>query len=116
MARTDLGRLRKGREFDHVYEKGTVSSGPFFVIRALPNELDGARAGFAVGKKLVPLATRRNLVRRRLRGALRAAGVPGGLDVIVSAKSAAVGAEYGRFEAALARELALALERARSRE
>jgi ribonuclease P protein component len=111
MAQGRLGRLRKGREFDETYERGTVSSGPFFVLRVRRNGLDEVRAGYAVGKRLEPLATRRNYIRRRLREALRASDLPAGIDVIVSAKRPCVDAEYSR----LARELGRELERALAR-
>ena len=50
MAGNVLGRLRKGREFDHVYAEGIVIGGPLFVVRAIRSESQGARWGFAVGK------------------------------------------------------------------
>ena len=112
MPRTRLGRLRKGREFDQAYSEGTVSSGPFFVIRVKPNGLQQSRVGYAVGKRLVPLATGRNVVRRRLRCAVVDAAVPAGLDLIVTTKQPAVAASYNELSAALKRELARALERA----
>ena len=106
------GRLRKGREFNEAYEQGTVSSGPFFVIRVRRNGLACTRAGYAVGKKLVPLATSRNQVRRRLREALRALELPAGLDVIVSAKRPATTAAYIEMETRLRSEATAALVRA----
>ena len=33
-------RLRKGEEFDRVYREGAVTTGPFFVLRVLPNAGD----------------------------------------------------------------------------
>jgi ribonuclease P protein component len=113
MAQVRLGRLRKGREFDETYERGTVSSGPFFVVRVRRNGLDEVRAGYAVGKRLVPLATRRNFIRRRLREALRASELLVGVDVIVSAKRPVVDADYSRLTAELARELERAFVRMR---
>ena len=69
MASRPLGRLRKGREFDTAYSKGTVTNGPLFVVRVFPNGLGHNRWGFAVGKKLAPSAV--DSVRRSEIAAIR---------------------------------------------
>ncbi|MGE3074786.1 MAG: ribonuclease P protein component [Dehalococcoidia bacterium] len=103
-----LGRLRKGAEFDSAFSKGSVMNGPLLVVRVVPNELARSRWGFAVGKKLVPKASRRNLVRRRMREAVRSLDITAGLDVVVVAKAGAldaglpalklaIGTQIGRF-------------------
>lgn len=96
-------RLRKGAEFDQVYSEGTVVGGPLVVLRVRPNALGHARWGFAVGKKIAPLATTRNLVRRRMREAVQSLGWDGPQDVVLTARKEAVGADYQALRAAIER-------------
>lgn len=61
-------RLPGGNDFDAVFREGTVINGPFFVLRYRGRtDTDQGRWGIAVGKKLAPRATERNLLRRRLK-------------------------------------------------
>ena len=106
MASNQLGRLRKGREFDSVYAEGTVIGGPLFVVRAKRGTESGARWGFAVGKKLAPKAVVRNRVRRRLREAVRSVDAPRGMDVVLTARPRAIEAPLQLLEAELQRSLA----------
>lgn len=94
-------RLRKGREFDTAYAKGTVVSGPLLVVRVLPNSLDRTRWGFAVGKRLAKHATLRNRTRRRLREIARTLPVASGYDVIVTARNGCPEASSERIRKAL---------------
>lgn len=100
-----MGRLRKGEEFDSVYREGAVVSGPLVVLRVRANGLEGARWGFAVGKRLAKGAVERNRLRRRLREAARGLPAPGGYDVIVTARQGAIGASYAALQAAIRRGL-----------
>lgn len=99
-------RLRKGAEFNSVYEKGTVYRGPFFVLRVLANEAGHPRWGIAVGKRMLRSAVDRNRQRRRLRGAIDAAGLAGSRDVILTAKHGALTASHPDLVRSL-RKLAL---------
>ena len=101
-------RLRKGPEFDTAYQKGTAVRGPLLVVRVSPNGLGRDRWGFAVGRRLAPLAHDRNRVRRRLREAARQAGGEEGRDIIVVAREGATTASV----AELAEELRRLLRRA----
>jgi ribonuclease P protein component len=94
-------RLRKGREFDTAYSRGTVVSGPLLVLRVLPNGLDRTRWGFAVGKRLAKHATDRNRARRRLREIARTLPVLPGYDVIVTARNGCLEASTPRLRGAL---------------
>lgn len=94
-------RLRKGREFDTAYAKGTVFSGPLLVVRVMPNGLEWTRWGFAVGKRLAKLATERNRTRRRLRELARTLRVRPGYDIVVTARAGCLEADTGRLRAAL---------------
>jgi len=105
------GRLRSGREFDAVFQEGIAVSGPLFVVRARPNGLRVARVGYAVGKRIAPLSTVRNRARRRLREAIRAAGLPPGYDLVVIARPAALQAPFAQLVAAARRAIGVVLER-----
>jgi ribonuclease P protein component len=95
-------RLRKGSEFDTVYQKGTVVSGPLLVVRHLPNADGPTRWGFAVGKRISKKAVERNLVRRRLREGARVLPVTPGRDIVVTARAKALEASFSELQAALA--------------
>jgi ribonuclease P protein component len=94
-------RLRKGREFDELYEQGAVVSGPLLVLRYRRNEVGRTRWGFAVGRRVARKAVERNRVRRRLREAARSLPVAEGYDVVVTARAGAVEARYWELRAAL---------------
>lgn len=98
-------RLRKGPEFDTAYQKGTAVRGPLLVVRVSPNGLGRDRWGFAVGRRLAPLAHDRNRVRRRLREAARQAGGEQGRDIIVVAREGALTAPVAELAAELRRLL-----------
>jgi ribonuclease P protein component len=98
-------RLRKGTEFDTVYQKGTVVSGPLLVLRCLETGGEAPRWGFAVGKRIARKATDRNRVRRRLREAARTLQVRPGYDIVVTARLPAIDASYGSLRAALEKAL-----------
>lgn len=61
----------------------------------LPNTVGKPRLGLSVSKK-VGTAVKRNRVRRRLKEIFRSslAGLPGELDLVISARPAAVGASF----------------------
>ncbi len=94
-------RLRKNSQFAAVYRQGRSRSNRWVVMRALPNGLALSRFGFAVGRRLGK-AVVRNLVRRRLREALRLLPVKPGWDVVFIARSEAVEADFWRLRAAAA--------------
>lgn len=94
-------RLRKGREFDELYEQGTVVGGPLLVLRYRKNEVGYTRWGFAVGRRIAKRAVERNRVRRRLREAARSLAVREGYDVVVTARARSVEASYWELKGAL---------------
>ncbi len=99
-------RLRKGKEFDTVYKKGTVISGPLLVLRVHTREKgDLARWGFAVGKRISKKAVARNLIKRRLREAARVLPVRGGCDIVVTARNGTLDASFAQLQAALEQSL-----------
>lgn len=64
-------RLLLPREFDAVFESGRRERGRFFVCVVAPGKSAIARIGFAVGKKHLPAAHDRNLVKRLARESFR---------------------------------------------
>jgi len=97
--------LKKGPEFDQVYQEGTVIGGPLFVVRVRPNGVGHARWGFAVGKKLSKSSVVRNRVKRRLKEAARQLGLDEPVDVIVTARPPVLDARFGRIRDGLAAAL-----------
>ncbi len=55
------------RQFQEVYQDGSVHPGRLLVLRTLPRDEGPSRWGFAIGKKLVRSAPGRAKWRRRLR-------------------------------------------------
>jgi ribonuclease P protein component len=72
-----------------------VCRGRLFSVHALPNTVGRPRLGLSVSKK-VGIAVKRNAVRRKLREIFRSASphLPGGVDVVVSARAAAADADF----------------------
>ena len=101
-------RLRRRRDFDAVYRGGRPAHGDFLSLRVLRNGLEQSRFGFAVNKRAGGAVTR-NRIKRRLRAAITALAVPGGWDVVVSARAPAATVPYDD----LVRVLTAALRRAR---
>ncbi len=66
-------RLLKPEEFDATFQLGRRERGRFFMAVVHANGLQSARIGFAVGKKHLPAAHDRNLVKRLGREAFRQA-------------------------------------------
>lgn len=93
-------------EFDRVYRQGVAYRGNLFSVHAFPNDLDTARLGLSVSKK-VGNAVKRNAVRRRLRAAFHELlpGIPDHVDLVLSARPAAVDASFEELKAELARGL-----------
>ena len=98
-------RLRKGSQFDTVYSKGTVISGPLLVLRVCANEGPETRWGFAVGKRISKRAVVRNRIRRRLREAARSFAVAPGRDVVVTARQGTLDASFAALRASLEKSL-----------
>lgn len=64
-------RLLLPREFDGVFQSGRRERGRFFVCVVAAGTMSQARIGFAVGKKHLPNAHDRNLVKRIARESFR---------------------------------------------
>lgn len=64
-------RLLLPREFDRVFQSGRRERGRFFVCVVAAGATEEPRIGFAVGKKHLPAAHDRNLVKRLARESFR---------------------------------------------
>ncbi len=93
-------RLRRRADFIHVSQAAQGRANRLFVVRSAPNSLSTARFGFSVGKRVGGAVTR-NLVKRRLREAIRRMEVKEGLDVVIIARPAVGEASFGELESAL---------------
>ena len=63
---TSRQRVKKTRDFDHVYDYKLSSADDRLIVYAKPNELEYSRLGLSVGKKLGN-ALQRNRYKRTLR-------------------------------------------------
>jgi ribonuclease P protein component len=93
-------RLRRSRDFQRVVRQGRRITASTVVTHALPGESGGvAQVGFVVSRAAGP-ATRRNLIKRRLRHAVRPhlEGLDGHL-LVLRARPEAATADYARLQA-----------------
>lgn len=102
-------RLLKSAEYRKIYREGAKFVGPLFVAFYRRAENDRApRVGYttpkAIGKAVV-----RNRIKRRLREAVRLQlpQLAPGWEVVFNPRRGALGAEFGRLEAEVARLFAM---------
>ena len=87
-------RITKQKEFDTFFGKtfkenrGTNVSGRFLILKLFENKSKQTRVGFLVNNKVDKRATARNLIKRRLRQAVRLnlANIKGNNDILFIAK------------------------------
>jgi ribonuclease P protein component len=98
--------VKKG-DFKRVFDSGRRFSSSYLVIYALPSGLDFSRLGLAVSKKIGNAVTR-NKIRRRLREAVRRrlAERPLRYDIVIVARTAAVGAAFADLDRMIAKTFA----------
>ncbi len=93
-------RLTKKSDFDRVFKKGGK---PFFSLSLhltkIQNTLSYSRFGIVVSNKVSKKATKRNLIKRRIREILRKEipSIVSGYDVVFVAKSVIIGKIYGEI-------------------
>jgi ribonuclease P protein component len=82
-------RLTEGREFQQVRQRGKSWAHPLLVLVVAPSKLPVTRHGFSVGKR-VGKAHSRNLIKRRIREAVRVRqeGIKSGFDLVWIARNA----------------------------
>ena len=93
--------LKKNSDFRRLYSKGKSAVTPYMAVYCRRNKGGVNRLGYTVSTKLGH-AVVRNRVRRRLREIFRLnqSGLAQGYDMILVARTRAVGAEYRELERA----------------
>ncbi len=69
--KSSIARLKKPNEFKTVYNKAHPVDGAIFVLYSIKNGLGFSRFGISCSKAKVPLATRRNRIKRLIKESLR---------------------------------------------
>jgi len=105
-------RLRQPREFEAVLKQGRRVQEKLLMLVVLPVPAGPARLGLAISARAVPLATRRNRIKRLARESFRAsrAGLPA-VDLVLQARSGAAGASSAELRDTLQRLWRRAAER-----
>ena len=82
-------RLKKGKDFQRVFDRGKSINSDLISVRFLANRTDNMRVGFIVSQKVSKTAVLRNKIKRMLRDIMRAniVGAKEGFDMIIIAKS-----------------------------
>lgn len=98
--------LRSRKDFEALQGSGQSRAHPLLILRWRRNEVGRPRFGLSTGRR-VGGAVVRNLVRRRLREALRASErrPHGGWDILVVARPQSATASHAELERALDRLL-----------
>ena len=100
-------RLKHRRDFQAVYEQGIRRYSPHLILRALSTqdatiitgEAKTTRIGISISKKVSKKAITRNLIRRRIQGAIRELlpRISPGWQIVIIVKSQAVECKYEHF-------------------
>lgn len=97
-------RLRATADFERVRREGSTWTHALFVLSALPNELAYNRYGFVVGRR-IGRAVERNLIKRRMREAVRARLQKGeivdGWDIVLIARRPIRDASFQQVDQAI---------------
>jgi len=78
-------RLRRRRDFERAYRRGSRARGPLLVVVAVENRGAWTRLGLSVGRRIWRRAVQRNRVRRVFREAFRLEyeALPKGVDLVL---------------------------------
>lgn len=93
-------RLKKKKDFERVLNLGQTSSGEFFILKHVPNDLSFSRFGLIVSTKVSSKATDRNRLRRQVSEIVRLnlERIKTGFDVVIVFKRLAKDKEYLKLE------------------
>ena len=97
-------RLRKPADFQRVREAADRSwAHPLLVLYAAPNDHGHTRVGITVGKRVAKSAVKRNVIRRRIREAirLRYTRIRPGYDLVCIARNASLRATWPQLREAV---------------
>jgi len=91
--------LKDNRDFQRSYHKGKRSVSGLFAVYYRQNGTPDVRIGITAGKKL-GCAVKRNRIRRQIREVLRLSSdsLNPGFDIVIVARTRAVGAPYAKLE------------------
>ena len=91
--------LKENRDFRRLYRKGQSAANGYLVLYCRKNGSQANRVGLTVGAKLAH-AVQRNRLRRQLREIYRLheTSFARGYDLVVVARSRAIGADYAALE------------------
>lgn len=94
--------LKKNRDFQNVYKKGTSFANSYLVMYILENGLQENRIGISVSKKVGNSVVRHHLT-RLIRESYRLSEehFQCGIDIVVIARTSAKGRNYHEIESAL---------------
>ncbi|HVB22849.1 MAG TPA: ribonuclease P protein component [Ktedonobacteraceae bacterium] len=104
-------RLRKSSEFLRVRQQGRSFTSRLLILAYVANTSETTRVGFVISKRVSKHAVKRNYIKRLLSEVVRPLlpNLPGGLDIVLSARNAAVNADA----TLLKQEVVTLLQRAR---
>ncbi|HUT22493.1 MAG TPA: ribonuclease P protein component [Candidatus Bipolaricaulota bacterium] len=101
-----LHRITQKKDFDKFFgpkfrkSGGYSNSTPDLIIKSLKNRSEISRFAFVISTKVDKRATKRNLIKRRLREIVRARlpRISGGYDVLIIAQKGIADADFARLE------------------
>ena len=94
-------RLLCRRDFDRVFQKPGRSSDPYFTILFKKNDLQDARLGLAVAKKMAKRAVDRNRIKRIIREHFRQHNNKPQVDLVVMIKPQTAAANHDTLQSSL---------------
>lgn len=91
-----IHRLRADKDFKNIFKNGELSENQFFRIKFLKNQKKFSRFGFIISTKIAKKSTLRNLLKRRLRAAVRffLKDIKISFDIAVWPKTNSISASY----------------------
>lgn len=95
--------LRKEKDFEAVFERNKAYYGTNLGMKVRKNSNETKRFGFLVGTKVSKLATRRNLIKRRLKYAVlqQLDQIKGGQDFVIITFPSILGKNYQEIKSEL---------------
>jgi ribonuclease P protein component len=101
-----IHRLKHWRDFRAVYQQGSRHHGSYLILRALStpeteaqSHYSPTRIGISISTKVSKKAVQRNLIKRRIKGALQELlpRMNGGWQIVIVVKTQAIECKYADF-------------------